>query len=135
MAMIDRYEVMRRTTLANASLYRTLGFPEGIKLSKNRTAWDEDEIDSFLLSRPRAFQGLVLEDIEITAPVLALTITQVEAHTSLSRSQINRMVRASTFPAPIKLSTRKIGFLKHELDAWLKTLPRATSKRVLEPAK
>ena len=93
MAIIDRHEVMRRTTLSRASLYRTPGFPEGIKLSKNRTAWDEDEIESFLLSRPRAFQGLVLENIEITAPVLALTIAQVEEYTSLSRSQINRMVR------------------------------------------
>jgi len=134
MAMIDRHEVMRRTTFANASLYRTPDFPEGIKLSKNRTAWDEDEMDTFLLTRPRAFQGLVLEDIEITGPVQALTEKQVEDYTSLSRSQINRMVRASTFPAPIKLSTRKIGFLKHELDAWLKALPRASSKRVLEPA-
>ena len=125
MAMIDRFEVMRRTTFGNASLYRTPEFPGGYKLSENRTAWDEDEMDAFLLSRPRDFVGFVFENIEIKRPVLVLTEQQVEAYTSLSRSQINRMVRDGTFPAPIKLSTRKIGFLKFEIDAWLKTRPRA----------
>jgi len=133
MAMIDRYEVMRRTTFANASLYRTPDFPEGYQICRGRTAWDEGEIEAFLLSRPKAFPGLILEDVEIIRPVRVLTITQVEEHTSLSRSQINRMFRDGTFPAPIKLSTRKIGFLKHELDAWLKTLRRASSKGALEP--
>ncbi len=134
MAMIDRYEVMRRTTICNAGLYRTPEFPGGYQMCRGRTAWDEDEIDDFLLSRPRDFIGFVFENIEIPRPVLVLTEKQVEAYTSLSRSQINRMIRDGTFPAPIKLSTRKIGFLKHELVAWLKTLRRASSRRVLEPA-
>ena len=135
MAMINRHEVMRRTTFANASLYRTPEFPDRYLIGEGRAVWDEDEIDAFLLSRPRAFPGLILEDVEITRPVRVLTEKEVMAYTSLSRSQINRMFRDCTFPAPIKLSTRKIGFLKHEFDAWLKTLRRASSsQRVHEPA-
>ena len=33
-------------------------------------------------------------------------------------------VRAGTFPAPVKLSARKIGWYEDEVDAWEESLPR-----------
>jgi prophage regulatory protein len=34
-------------------------------------------------------------------------------------AHIRRLVRAGTLPAPIRLGTHRIGFLEHEIDAWL----------------
>ncbi|WP_082624882.1 helix-turn-helix transcriptional regulator [Paraburkholderia caribensis] len=40
----------------------------------------------------------------------------------LSESEVRRRIKAGTFPKPIKLSTRAIGFVSSEIDAWIDSL-------------
>ncbi|MBL8445442.1 MAG: AlpA family transcriptional regulator [Zoogloeaceae bacterium] len=44
---------------------------------------------------------------------------QVETRTGLSRSTIYDRIRAGTFPAPVSLGAKAVGWLEHEIDAWL----------------
>ncbi len=48
-------------------------------------------------------------------------LKQTIEDTGLPRSSIYRYVKAGTFPAPIKLSDRSIGFLESELNEWLES--------------
>lgn len=52
----------------------------------------------------------------------ALTILrrkQVEVRTGLSRSTIYDRIKAGTFPAPISLGEKAVGWIEAEIDAWL----------------
>ena len=52
----------------------------------------------------------------------ALTILrrkQVEARIGLSRSTIYERIKAGTFPAPISLVAKSVGWIESEIDAWL----------------
>lgn len=52
----------------------------------------------------------------------ALTILrrqQVEARTGLSRSTIYERIRAGTFPTPISLGAKAVGWLESEISDWL----------------
>ncbi len=54
----------------------------------------------------------------------ALTILrrrQVEARTGLARSTIYDRIKAGTFPAPISLGEKAVGWIESEIDAWLNT--------------
>lgn len=44
---------------------------------------------------------------------------QVEARTGLARSTIYQHVRAGTFPAPISLGAKSVGWIEAEVNAWL----------------
>jgi len=44
---------------------------------------------------------------------------QVEARTGLSRSTIYLRVQEGTFPRPISLGARAVGWVEHEIEAWL----------------
>lgn len=44
---------------------------------------------------------------------------EVEARTGLGRSSIYAAVAAGTFPAPVKLSARSVGWLESEIAIWL----------------
>jgi prophage regulatory protein len=44
---------------------------------------------------------------------------EVEAITGLSRSSIYSKMDDGTFPRSIKLSERSVGWLEHEVQAWL----------------
>ena len=44
---------------------------------------------------------------------------QVEARTGLSRSTIYLRIQKGTFPKPINLGARAVGWVKDEIDAWL----------------
>lgn len=44
---------------------------------------------------------------------------QVEARTGLSRSSIYASVAAGTFPSPISLGEKSVGWLEHEINAWI----------------
>lgn len=52
---------------------------------------------------------------------------EVEAITGFSRSSIYAGIENGTFPKPIKLSERSVGWLEHEVQAWLKS--RVTASR------
>jgi len=44
---------------------------------------------------------------------------QVEQRTGLSRSTIYLSIHEGTFPRPIKLGARAVGWLENEIEAWL----------------
>ena len=48
-----------------------------------------------------------------------LRLAEVRHVTGLSRSTIYLRIKLGTFPTPISLGGRAIGFLQHEIQAWL----------------
>jgi prophage regulatory protein len=44
---------------------------------------------------------------------------QVEARTGLSRSTIYLRIQEGTFPRPINLGARAVGWVENEINAWL----------------
>lgn len=44
---------------------------------------------------------------------------QVEDKTGLSRSTIYQRIQEGTFPRPINLGARAVGWLENEIEAWL----------------
>ncbi|MGZ8183058.1 MAG: helix-turn-helix transcriptional regulator [Methylobacter sp.] len=44
---------------------------------------------------------------------------QVEARIGLSRSTIYERIKAGTFPAPISLGAKSVGWIESEINAWL----------------
>lgn len=54
-----------------------------------------------------------------------LSVSQVTAKTSLSRSTIYRMVEAGKFPAPVHVTEFRVAWWLSEIDAWSKARPRA----------
>lgn len=48
-----------------------------------------------------------------------IRLPRVQARTGLSRSTIYLKVSQHTFPKPIKLSARAVGWLEADVDAWL----------------
>jgi prophage regulatory protein len=56
---------------------------------------------------------------QIQKPLVILKRKDVEARTKLSRSSIYAAIKANTFPAPIALGEKSVGWLEHEIDAWI----------------
>lgn len=52
--------------------------------------------------------------------VRILSAKDVALKTSLSVPHIRRAAKANLFPAPVKLSESRLGWLEEEIDAWLK---------------
>ncbi len=48
-----------------------------------------------------------------------LRLPVVKARTGLSRSTIYLRISEGTFPNPVKLGARAVGWLEHEIEAWL----------------
>lgn len=46
---------------------------------------------------------------------------QVEQRTGLSRSSIYLRIQESTFPKPVPLGARAVGWFEHEIEEWLAT--------------
>lgn len=53
----------------------------------------------------------------MTATILRLPA--VKARTGLSRSTIYLRIGEGTFPAPVKLGERAVGWIQAEVDAWV----------------
>jgi len=49
-----------------------------------------------------------------------LRLKQVEATVGLKRSRLYDMVEKRIFPQPIKLGSRSVGWLEHEVQDWIK---------------
>ena len=49
------------------------------------------------------------------------TIQEVSEFLGISISTINRLVKEGDFPSKIKLSPRRIVFLRSEIDEWVKS--------------
>ena len=48
-----------------------------------------------------------------------LTIREVSELLGISISTINRHIKKGTFPPKHKLSTKRIGFLRYQIDQWI----------------
>lgn len=48
-----------------------------------------------------------------------LSLKSLIAKTSLSRAQIQRMVKAKTMPAPMKITPRRVVWIEHVIDDWI----------------
>ena len=48
-----------------------------------------------------------------------LRLPDVKARTGLSRSTIYLRLATGTFPRPVSLGARSIGFVESEIDAWI----------------
>lgn len=56
-----------------------------------------------------------------TLPTLEiLRRQQVQKRTGLPRSSLQQLIRQGQFPRPISLSARTVGWLSHEVEAWLR---------------
>jgi prophage regulatory protein len=53
---------------------------------------------------------------------------QVETRTGLSRSTIYARIAVGTFPKPIDLGSRAVGWIEAEIDAWLKSCIETSRK-------
>ncbi len=51
---------------------------------------------------------------------------QVEARTGLPRSSLYVLIAEGRFPAPIHLTTKTVGWLEHEIDAWIAERAKAS---------
>ncbi|MGH8242003.1 MAG: helix-turn-helix transcriptional regulator [Steroidobacteraceae bacterium] len=58
-----------------------------------------------------------------------LRLPAVKARTGLSRSTIYLGVSARTFPKPIRLSARAVGWLESEIDRWIAAQIKRSRKR------
>jgi prophage regulatory protein len=66
-----------------------------------------------------------------------LRLPAVKIKTGLGRSTIYSLISRGDFPKPISLGPRSIGFLEHEIDAWVSARverSRGKKKEVTFPA-
>ena len=49
-----------------------------------------------------------------------LTLAEVLKITSVSRSTIYRLMALGTFPAPLNISTQRVGWDKAEVEQWMR---------------
>ena len=52
-------------------------------------------------------------------PYCILRRKQVEARTGLSRSTIYARIKSGTFPAPVSLGPRAVGWIENEVERWI----------------
>ena len=55
-----------------------------------------------------------------------LRLPEVMTRTGLSRSTIYRKMREGSFPEPLKLGVRAVGWRESDIEAWMQDLPGAT---------
>jgi prophage regulatory protein len=55
-----------------------------------------------------------------------LRFPEIQRRTGLSRSTIWRRIQQKTFPAPVALGGRAVGWRAAEVDAWIESLPAVT---------
>ena len=66
---------------------------------------------------PPSFDGRV--DVAPAKPGKLLRLPAVMERCALGRSSIYAGVKAGTFPAPVRLSARAVGFREWEIDRWV----------------
>lgn len=54
---------------------------------------------------------------------------KVEARTGLSRSSIYAGIAAGTFPAPVPLGEKSVGWVESEIQSWLESRVAARNER------
>lgn len=56
---------------------------------------------------------------EMGEPISILRRKQVESRTGLSRSTIYERIKRGSFPTPISLGAKAVGWIEAEVDTWL----------------
>jgi prophage regulatory protein len=59
-----------------------------------------------------------------------VSIIETQSKSSLGRSSIYKGIKDGTFPKPIRLGARRIGFLEAEIDQWIETRIKASRQQV-----
>lgn len=73
---------------------------------------------------------------QIQSGLTILRRKQVEARTGVSRSTIYARIKNRTFPAPIPLGVKSVGWLESEIDAFLTgCIAERKSSKVIEGGK
>lgn len=57
--------------------------------------------------------------MDVTKAEKILRLRAVLARTGLTRSMAYALIKAGSFPVPINLGARAVGWLESEIDAWL----------------
>ena len=57
-----------------------------------------------------------------------LRMSQLTEEVGLCRTSIENKVKAGTFPRPIKLGERAVGWLASDIDKWIEERARASKK-------
>ena len=65
---------------------------------------------------------------------IILRLAQVRARTGLARTSIYEAVKCGTFPRPVSIGARAVGWIDEHVDEWIEGRP-VTSSRALAPAK
>lgn len=61
-------------------------------------------------------------------PTRILRRAEIESRFGLKRSTIYDAVKAGTFPAPINLGARAVGWIEAEIEVWIETRIAASRK-------
>lgn len=67
---------------------------------------------------------------EIQNALTILRRKQVEKRTGLSRSTIYARIAQGTFPRPIELGDRAVGWIETEINEWLQTCIESSRKSI-----
>ena len=63
-----------------------------------------------------------------------LSARQVSELTSLSIPQIQRMASAGTMPRPVRISGSRVGWVQHDIEAWIEAATEARDMEVSDDA-
>ena len=63
-----------------------------------------------------------------------LSARQVSELTSLSIPQIRRMASAGTMPRPVRISGSRVGWVQHDIEAWIEAAAEARNTEVSDDA-
>ena len=69
----------------------------------------------------------------LNAPTI-LRRHQVQQRTGLSRSTLYQYIKAGTFPAPVQLGPRAVGWLDSDISDWISARGPGRAKRPCAPA-
>lgn len=51
--------------------------------------------------------------------MIIMRLTDVMSHTGLGRSSVYKFIAAGTFPKPVPLGDRAVGWVKSEVEEWI----------------
>ncbi len=63
--------------------------------------------------------ALPLPALPLQKSTYIIRLRQAIEKTGLSRSTIYNLIKSGDFPQQVRLSVRTMGFLEHEVDAWI----------------
>ena len=109
----------RSPTLATAD--RILAFMEafdGVHLDPVSSRSSPLRDSSSRERRDRAMRRTIVTEVEV--PMRIVRLPGVQARTGLSRSTIRRRLADGSFPKPVPLGARAVGWIESEVDQWLR---------------